>query len=258
MLGEAWGSHKQREEEVLKSRDEIYKLGKFSELFLDKLTKSMDGLPTKDVGQRISNLLFGEGEEPPSPPVDPRTRYLFDNFYYYLEIIHCFERLYQAYGYLQKFPRLRYYNFYQINELNWIRYHIEFLFQQNYIMHQRTVRWIRYLLNRAKHMPNKKATELKLVKLKNTVDKGFAQINRVRGRHVHEFTYEERAFERAETAAYFASIMKKMKGLMVVKNLTLFEISVEWRKKAHDNIMSLIKFYDLMLGALVKVINDLE
>jgi hypothetical protein len=243
---------------VLKSRDEIYKLGKFSELFLDKLAKSMKGIPDKDVGQRIRNLLFGEGEEPPRPTVDPKTRYLYDNFYYYSEIIHSFERLYQVYCYLQKFPRLRYYNFYHINELTWIRYHIEFFFQQNYIMHQRTVKWIRYLLNRAKHKPDKKATEVRLVKLKNAVDKAFTEINKIRGQHVHEFTFEEKAFERAETATYLASVMKKMKGLVIVKNITLFEIAVAWRKKVQDNIESMIKSYDLILGVLVKIINELE
>lgn len=35
---------------MLKSRDEIYKLGKFSELVVDKLVKSMKGNPDKDLG----------------------------------------------------------------------------------------------------------------------------------------------------------------------------------------------------------------
>ncbi len=243
---------------MLKSRNEIYRLGKFSELFLDKLMKHMNGIPDKDIGKRIMNLLFVEGDEPPRPTVDPIIRYLYDNFYYYLEIIHCFERLYQVYGYLQKYPRFRYYNFYRINELNWIRYHIEFFFQQNYIMHQRTVKWIRYLLNRAKHKPDKKATEVCLVELKNAVDKAFAEINKIRGRHVHEFTFEEKAFDRAETATYLASVMKKEKGLVAVKNITLIEITMEWRKKVQANILSMINSYDLILSMLVKIINELE
>ncbi|MBE3125825.1 MAG: hypothetical protein IMZ53_15310 [Thermoplasmata archaeon] len=95
------------------------------------------------------------------------------------------------------------------------------------------------------------------MELKNAVDKGFAEINKIRGQHVHEFTFEERAFDRAETAAHLASVMKE-KVLVAVKNLTLFEIAMEWRKKVQANIKSMIESYDLILGVLVKIINELE
>ena len=128
-------------------------------------------------------------------------------------------------------------------------------------MHQRTLRWISYLLSRAKHRPDKKATEVRLVKLKNAVDKGFANIKGIRGQHVHEHTFEERAFDRAETAAYLASIIKersKKKGLAALENLFLIEITTDWRKKGHDNILFLIYSYNDILGTLVKTINELE
>jgi hypothetical protein len=92
---------------VLKSLEASYGLGKFSDFILPKVKKAQDGLPTQDVGKRLENLLFEEGDVPPSTTIDPKARYWFDNFYFYLEIIHSFRRLYQAYGYLQKYPRLR-------------------------------------------------------------------------------------------------------------------------------------------------------
>ena len=246
---------------MLKSRKEIYKLGKFSETIVDRLAKSMGDLP-KDLGKSIMDLLAGEEEEArPKPTADARTKYLYQNFYYWMEIVHSFERLYQAYCYLQKFPRLCYYNFYHVNELSWIRYHIEFFFQQNYIMNQRTVKWIGYLLDRAKHKPGKKATEVRLVRIRNGVNKGFADINRIRGQHVHGSTFEQRAFERAETAAHLATAMDKRgqkMALLAVKNLTLFEIARDWREKVHDNIESMFESYDLILGELVEIITELE
>lgn len=243
---------------MLKSQEAIYNLGKFSDFILPKVKKAQDGLPTQDVGKRLENLLFKEGDVPPRPTIEPKAQYWFDNFHYYLEIIHSFKRLYQAYGYLQKYPRYRYYSFYLINELDWIRYHIEFFFQQNYIMHQRTVRWIRYLSSRAKHEADKKEIETRLLELNKSVDKAFKGINRIRGRHVHVFTFEERAFERAETATYLATLMKSMKGLRAVKNLTLFEIATKWRKTVRDNIQSMFKSYDIILGVLAEVIGELE
>ena len=243
---------------MLKSQDAIYKLGKFSAFIVDRVAKAQDGLPTKDVGKRIMNLLFEEGgDEPPRPTIDLKARYWFDNFYYYLEIIHSFERLYQAYGYLQKYPGLRYYSFYRINELNWIRYNIEFFFQQNYIMHQHTSKWIDFLLTRARHKPDKEVIETHLMELRKAVDKAFKGINRIRGQHVHQFTYEEKDFVRAETAMFLTSVLK-IKNLAVVTNITLAQIAKEWRKTFQDNILSMIKSYDVILGVLAKIIKELE
>lgn len=241
----------------MKSQKAIYNLGKFTDFIVDKVAKAQDGLPKKDVGKRILNLLFEEGDEPPRPTVDPKARYWFDNFYYYQEIICSFERLYQAYGYLQKYPKLRYYSFYSINELNWIRYHIEFFFQQNYIMHQHTLKWIDYLLTRARHKPDKKVIETRLMELKKAVDKAFKSINRIRGQHVHQYTFEEKDFVRAEMAMSLTSLLKEKK-FAVVTNIVLAKIATEWRKKFLDNTLSMIKSYDLILGALGKIINDLE
>ena len=123
------------------------------------------------------------------------------------------------------------------------------------------MKWIGVLLDRAKRRPGKKTTEVHLVKLRNAVNKGLNDIKRLRGQHVHGSTFEQRAFERAETAAYLVSSMKKRRqkmALLPVKNLTLFEIAKDWREKVHDNIESMFSSYDLILGELVEIINELE
>lgn len=242
---------------MLKSQNKIYSLGNLQDLLLDKLRTFTQGIFTRELGERLKKVLFDETVEQYPLTKDPRIRYWFDNFHFYLEIIHSFERLYQAYGYLQKFPAFRYYNFFRINELTWIRYHIEFFLQENYILHQRTIKWVNFLLIRAKRNPAKKVEEVILVKIRNRIDKAFTGVNKIRGGHVHEFTFEGKGFMRAETEMFLISTLKQKK-LGPIKNITLFEISTEWREKIRENVLSLIESYNAILSVLGKIMLRLE
>ncbi len=178
---------------MIRGYKDLYKLWDLTELFIEKTNPDFDDIDKKKLGHRIKQHLFGGQRPSRYDSLDSKTKYWIDNFIYYTEILDSLERMYQAYAYICKFPRFRYYNFFRINEFSWIRYHLEFWLQEVYNLRERTIKWIKYLEEIAKHrLKNNSVT--KLTKFRKLVDKVFEKNKIVRGSHVHERRFEPNDF----------------------------------------------------------------
>src|SRR4030067_2829640 len=233
-------------------RKELYGLGNLTDLFVAKYRTTIPEISKAEYAKRLENILFGEGAHHQHSSLrDRKARYWQENFRFYTEVLASHERIFQAYGLLWKFPRYRYYNFFGINELAWIRYHIEFYLQENYILNLRTINWLKYLQLRAKRKSNQPFENL-LTRLLARTDKVFENIDKIRGQHVHMNRFAQKDIISAETATFLISRggLKKMTPLM---NLTLSKISIEWRGIVKKNTQSMVSYFGKLFGSLAKI-----
>jgi len=241
---------------MIKGYEKIYNLGDLSQLLLEKSKPSLSDIDKKELGQRIKKYIFGEKVKGKARPLNSKSKYWIENFRYYSEIISSFERLFQAYVYLCKYPNYRYYNFYRINEFSWIRYHIEFYLQENYILRERTIKWIERVEEIAKRKSNEELKN-RIIKIKRISDKAFKRISRIRGTHVHELRFEPKDYEGIDALNLFIS-KGKLKELIPLRNLRLTKITLDWKEQIIENNKSLVRFYNILFNSLRKVLIDLE
>lgn len=241
---------------MIKGYEKIYNLGNLTQLLLEKSKPSFSDIDKKELGQRTKKYLFGEKVEGRAHSLNSKTKYWIENFRYHSEIMNSFERLYQAYAYLCKYPNYRYYNFYRINEFSWTRYHLEFYLQENYILRERTIKWIKRLEKIARRKPNEELKN-KIIKIKRISIKAFKRISKIRSLHVHELRFEPKDFEGIDALNLFIS-KGKLKRLIPLRNFRLAKITLDWREQIIKNNKSLVRFYSILFNSLRKVLIDLE
>lgn len=246
---------------MIKEYNKIYTLGGLFELFMKKLKPVFKQIKPEKTNQSLDDFLFGEktkekDTKKTKAPADTKERYWIDNFYYYVDIVHSFERLYISYAFLCKFPKFRYYNLFRINELTWVTYHIEFYLQENYILRERTIRWLKILkiLARRKSKPN---LENKIFHIIKFFDKAFENLSKVRGAHVHSYRFQPKEFSGIDTLNLLIS-HGKMKRLTVMRNIKLIFLILDWKKTIISNNKKLIKIYDILFKSLRKILIELE
>jgi len=246
---------------MIKEYNKIYTLGGLYELLMKKLKPIFEQIKIEKTNQSLDDFLFGEKTKmedikKTKAPADTKERYWVDNFYYYVDIANSFERLYISYAFLCKFPKFRYYNLFRINELTWVRYHIEFYLQESYILKQRTIGWLIILriLARRKSKPN---LENKIFHVIKFFDKAFKTFGKIRGAHVHSYRYQPKEFSGIDALNLLIS-HGKMKELTVMRKIKLAFLILDWKKTIISNNKELIKIYDTLYKFLRKILIELE
>lgn len=241
---------------MIKEKREIYNLGGLGDLFTDKLRAATDCIDEKELVQRMDKFLFGEEIEVPPNLYEYVNSYWFENFRYYTDIISSFERIFHCHAFLCKFPRFRYYNFYQITQFSWLRYHIEYYLNENYILRERTISWADFLKDKAKRK-SKEDIKKALIKMKKIFNKAFKRMSRVRGSHVHVFRFEPNDFAICDSLDFYVRI-GRTKYMKLLRSLRLNEISVEWKRDINQHVKFLIKIYDKAFEYLKEALISLE
>jgi hypothetical protein len=131
------------------------------------------------------------------PEPSANERYWLDWFEEFTEIDSSMNRLDQALVYLSHFPGSRTFRFHRLSEA-WLRYHIEAYLQETYILFQRLSRFLRRVQKVAIDARDKGGVS-SAKKLKTSLEASFKSVVGIRGRHVHEYRFQDDELRNLDT-----------------------------------------------------------
>ena len=136
-------------------------------------------------------------------------------------------------GYLSHYPGTRTFRFHRLSEANWLRYHIEAYLQEAYILFERLRRLLRRVLKVAIDARDKGGVS-STKKLKTSLEASFRSVVGIRGRHVHEYRFQDDELKNLDTLVLLTGVgkMGSLRGLRRVQYVTAL---IKWREQLRRN-----------------------
>lgn len=163
----------------------------------------------------------------------PSERYWLGWFQEFSEIDASVKRLDQALVYLSHYPNSKVFRFHKLSEADWIRYHVHAYLHDAYILYERLRRFLRKVEKVAIAARDK--TGLSSVeKQKAIVDAALSNVVRVRGRHVHEYRFQDDELRDLDTLV-LVTRNGKLPELRWVRRYKFDMALLKWRRQILRN-----------------------
>jgi hypothetical protein len=233
---------------MAKVRTNIYSLSGLGELIIEKNKSFITAEDLLQIAKKLKKSLEGENVKISQKRLSGEGQFWVRDFFYFTEIVHCFEHFGYSLGFLQKFPSFRYYNFYRISELVWLRYHIESYLQEVYILRERSYAWLNYLIKKSKSN-HKTRIEQRLKRHRDAFHATFVGICGVRSSHVHLKRYGDPELIKLETLELLTG-RSRLRELAPLKALYFQLATMDWVKTIRNNTSQLVKLYEHSFSSL--------
>jgi hypothetical protein len=191
-----------------------------------------------------------------NPKPSPNERYWLTWFEEFTEIDSSMNRLDQALVYLSHYPRSRTFRFHGLSEANWLRYHIEAYLQETYILFERLNRLLRKV-EKVAIAARDKGGVLSAKKLQTSLEASLKGVVATRGRHVHEYRFQDDELRNLDTLVLLtnAGKMRTLRGFRTVQYVTAL---VKWRKQLQTNNRETHKLCVALLGEVKEILTRNE
>jgi hypothetical protein len=136
-------------------------------------------------------------------------------------------------AYLSHYPGSRTFRFHGLSEANWLRYHIEAYLQETYVLSERLNRFLRKVEKVAIGKRDKGGVGLTR-KLKKSVELSFKSVVVTRGRHVHEYRFQDDELRNLDTLVLLTNA-GKMRSLRAFRRAQYLTALLKWRKQLRTN-----------------------
>jgi hypothetical protein len=176
---------------------------------------------------------------PKGPGPSANERYWIGWMEEFTEINSSIERLNQTLVYMTHFPASRAFRFHGLTEADWLRFHIEVYMQEVYILHSRLTHFLRRVEKTA--IASRDKGGLILAKsMQRTVDTSLDAILKVRGRHVHEYRFQDPELRNLDSLVLITKA-GKVRQLRFFRRLKYLAALEKWRKQLLNNNKELQK-----------------
>lgn len=135
--------------------------------------------------------------------------------------------------YLSHYPGSRTFRFHRLSEANWLRYHIKAYLQETYIPFQRLSRFLRKVQKVAIDARDKGGVS-SAKKLKTSLEASFKSVVGIRGRHVHEYRFQDDELKNLDTLVLLTSA-GKMGSLRGFRRIQYVKALIKWREQLRKN-----------------------
>jgi hypothetical protein len=202
----------------------------------ERILERINPMLKRGIRPGLLNPVFGLPKpETVAKRPEPSTseRYWLNWFEEFIEIDSSMNRLDQALVYLSHYPGSPTFRFHGLSEASWLRYHIEAYLQETYILFERLSRFLRKVEKVAIDSRDK-AGVASAKNLKTGLEASLKGVIATRGRHVHEYRFQDDELKDLDTLVLLtkAGKMRSLRGFRRAHYVTAL---VKWRKQLRTN-----------------------
>lgn len=243
----------------MRAIDKNYKKNEFPPMLLDKLRPYLTPKTKKEkllMGGRIQRMLFGRNEFYKSDEEEKfnlpseREKFLSMVFFNYSETNISLENLNMISVFVNQYPKYKSFEKYNITRTKYLRYHIENYLNEVYLFQERINAFLQRLIRICQKKNLNKDIE-KLRRMQNLINTGLADINKIRGSHMHNSRYTDKDLDQLDGLELYST---SFNNLAVMRTLTYRRIRIKWSKIINNSNENIDKFFHTILEGIKPIV----